>query len=227
MNRYWKTALPAMVVAILTGAAAAQPSVETLMSGMAANAKQLRQYTYKQRTETYRQGDLKNAKVDEVHYNPSGERVSIPLDEQKIEAESPRRGPGHRLIVKKIEEEKSKMKEYIERLMSLSSRYLASDPARLQAAMTGAEVTTGGGNSHVRIRIRDYVKSGDSMTMSFDPSTKRPIQTEVNTMLDDTPVTIVLGFDQIHDGPNYPGKTVVKADAKQLEVRVFTYDYRL
>jgi len=37
----------------------------------------------------------------------------------------------------------------------------------------------------------------------------------------------VLAFDQIREGPNYPVKTVVSADAEELEVRVLTYDYRL
>jgi len=208
-------------------AAAGQLPTAALMSGMAANAKQLRQYTFKQRTETIHQGELKSARVDEVHYSSSGERVSIPLDEKKAQVEGPRRGPGHRIIAKKIEEKKAEMKDYVERLMSLTSRYLASDPAKLQAALANAEITTGGGSNHVRVRIRDYVKAGDSMTMSFDAGTKRPVKTEVNTSLDDAPVTIVLAFDQIHDGPDYPGKTVVKSDAQQLEVRVFTYDYRL
>jgi hypothetical protein len=222
-----RTAALLGAAAILLTAAWAQLPTSALMSGMAANAQQLRQYTFKQRTETYHKGELKNAKVAEVHYSASGERVSIPLNEQAAQPQAPRRGPGHRLIAKKMEEEKDKMKDYIERLMSLTGRYLAADPAKLQAALGNAEVTTGGGSNQVRIRMRDYVKAGDSMTMSFDPATKRPTRTEVSTSLDDAPVTIVLAFDQIHDGPNYPGKTVVRSDAKQLEIRVFTYDYRL
>lgn len=170
---------------------------------------------------------MKNTKIDEVHYNASGERVSIPLDEQKVQSEPPRRGPGSRLIARKIEEEKEKMKDYAERLMALTSRYLAPEPTKFQAAIANAEVTTGGGSSYMRIRVRDYIKAGDTMTMTFDSATKRPIKTEVNTSLDDDPITILLAFDQIHDGPNYPGKTVVRSDAKQLEVRVFTYDYRI
>jgi hypothetical protein len=119
------------------------------------------------------------------------------------------------------------MREHIERLMSLTGRYLAPDPAKLQAAMTNAEVTTGGGSRQVRIAMRDYVKHGDLMVMSFDSVTKRPTKTEITTTLDDTPVSIVLAFDQIREGPNYPRRTVVRSDAKQLEVRVLTYDYRL
>ena len=208
-------------------AAAQQPQINTLMSGMAANAGQLRKYTFKQRTETYHKGELKNTKLVEVHYDASGERVNIPLGEQKAQSDPRRRGPGSRMIAKKIEEEQEKMKEYIERLMALTSRYLASDPAKLQTAVANAEVTTGGGSGLVRIAMRNYVKSGDMMTMSFDPATKRPTKTEVSTSLDDAPVSIVLSFDQIQQGPNYPGRTVVMSDANQLEVRVFTYDYRL
>jgi hypothetical protein len=221
--------LPALLLAtlVLTSEVNAQQQGAALLTGMSANAQQLRQYTFKQRTETYHQGELKNTKVDEIHYTAGGERVSIPLDQHQAQSEAPRRGPGHRLIAKKMEEEKEKMKDYIERLTALASRYPGSDAGKLQAAISKAEVTTGGGSSHVRVRMRDYVKPGDSMIMSFDPATKRPVKTEINTFLDDAPVSIVVSFDQLRDGPNYPGKVVMTSSAKQLEIRVFTYEYRL
>lgn len=205
----------------------AQAPTAALLSGMAANNQKLHQYTFKQRTETHHQGELKSTRVEEIHYNPSGERVSIPLDERKAQAETPRRGPGHRIIAKKMEEERDKMKDYIERMAALASRYPGPDPAKLQDAVAKAEVTTGGGSSHTRIRMRDYVKPGDSMTMSFDPATKRAVKTEIHTFLDDTPVSIVVTFDQLHDGPSYPGKVVMNSSAKNLEIRIFTYEYRL
>lgn len=214
-----------LLASSLTVTAQQQPAA--LMTAMAANANQLKEYKFKQRTEMYHKGELKNAKIDDVHYTPSGERVSIPIGEQRAQADPPRRGPGHRIVAKKIEEEKEKMKEYMERLMSLTHRYLASDPAKLQAALPKAEVITGGGSGQVLIRMKDYVKAGDSMTMSFDSVTKRPTKTEVNTSLDEAPVSIVLAFDEIRQGPSYPGITTVKSDAKQLEIRVMTYDYRL
>lgn len=228
MNRKFgrhNTALLLLAILAFATAAGAQQPTAAMMTGMAANARQLRQYTFKQRAETYHKGELKNTKIDEVHYNASGERVTVPLDEQRTESAPHLRGPGSRLIAKKIEEKQEEMKEYIERLTALTSRYLAPEPAKFQVAMAAAEVTVGG--SQLRIRLRDYVKDGDTMTMSFDSMTNRPTKTEINTTLDDAPVSIVLAFDQIHEGPKYPGKTVVRADAKQLEVRIFTYDYRL
>lgn len=227
MNQKWKATRSAAFALLLVGAAAAQVPVSNLMETMAANNKQLRQYTHKQRTETYHEGELKNTRVDEIHYNVGGERVSIPLDQRQSQSEAPRRGPGHRLVAKKMEEEKEKMRDYIQRLTALASRYPGSDQARLQESISKAEVTTGGGSSQVRIRVRDYVKPGDSMTMIFDPATKRPVKTEINTFLDDGPVSIVVAFDQLRDGPTYPGKIVMSSVAKKLEIRVFTYEYRL
>ena len=119
------------------------------------------------------------------------------------------------------------MRDYIERLTELASRYPGPDQARFQEAISKAEVTTGGGSSQVRIRMHDYVKPGDSMTMIFDPATKRPVKTEINTFLDDGPVSIVIAFDQLRNGPNYPGKIVMSSIRRQLEIRVFTYEYRL
>jgi hypothetical protein len=225
----WIGLLAALLFAtlVLTKEACAQQQGAALVTGMAANAQQLRQYTFKQRTEMYHKGELKNAKLEEIHYSASGERVSIPIDEQRTQSDTPRRGPGHRIITKKMAEQKEEIKDYMDRLMSLASRYLTSDPAKLQAALANAEMTTGGGSTQVRFRMRDYVKAGDTMTMSFDSATKRPTRTEVNTLLDGAPVAIVLAFDQIREGPSYPVRTVVKSDERQLEIRLLTYDYRL
>jgi hypothetical protein len=224
----FKCALSAFLTLVITaGGVSAQQQSAALISGMAANSKQLKQYTFKQRTETYHKGQLKKARIEEIHYNAGGERVSIPLDDQKEEPESRRRGPGSRIVARKMEQEQEKMKEYIERLTALTSRYVASDPEKLQAAFSRAEVTTGGGSSQVRIVMRDYVKRRDIMTMTFDSATKRLLKTEVTTSLDEDAVSIALAFDQVREGPTYPGKTVIKADEKQLELRIFTYDYRL
>lgn len=225
-STFGKAALLFAVVITAIGAGAQQP-INRLATGMASNAKQLRQYRFRERTETYHKGELKNAKTDEGHYDTNGERVTIPLDEQRAQSESRRRGPGSRLIARKVEDEQEKMKDYIQRLMALTSRYLASDPDRLRGALAGAEVTTGGGSSQVRVVMRNYVKTGDVMTMIFDPATNRPTKTEVHTTLEDAPISIVLAFDQIREGPSYPERTVVKSDDKQLELRVFTFDYRL
>jgi vacuolar-type H+-ATPase subunit I/STV1 len=133
----------AVIAAFSHTARAQQPN--TVLTGMEANGNQLRKYTFKQRTEIYHKGELKNAKTDEIHHAATGELVAIPLDEQKADQEPRRRGPGSRIVGKKIKEEQEKMKEYIDRLMSLTSRYLAPDPEKLRSAIGDAWIAVGGG----------------------------------------------------------------------------------
>ena len=212
---------------LIATAGMAQAPVEKMLAGMAASQQQLRQYTFRQRTETYARGELRNTRVDEVHYTDAGERVSVVVDEHAAEMQAPRRGPGHRLIERKMLEEKEKMKEYIGRLAALAARYHGPDPATLQAALPAAEFITGGGSRQVRVRFRNYVKNRDSMTMTFDPDTHRPVQTDINTFLDEDPVSIVVTFHQVHSGPSYPGRIVINSAARQVELRLSTYDYRM
>lgn len=222
-----KAVLLGFAMMALAITAMAQQQISTLMTGMAANAKQLKRYTYKQRTEMYYKGQLKNTKLDEIHFNVSGERVVIPLGEQKAESGSHRRGPGSRLVAKKIENKQEETKQYVERIMFLTSRYLAPELSKFQAALANADVTKSMGSSLIRIHLRDFVKDGDMMTMTFDSATNRPVKTEVETTLDGGPVSITLTFDQVHEGPNFPGRTVVRSDAEEIEVRMLTYDYRM
>jgi len=119
----------AILMLALQVAAQQPPQLNTLLASMSANAKQLRKYTFEQRTETYVGGDLKNAQLDEVHCSICGERVSIPLNEQSAHSEPHRRGPGARLITKKIEEQKENMQDYTERLMALTAGISHLSPA--------------------------------------------------------------------------------------------------
>ena len=215
-----------MMVLCATATGAQQP-ITALTASMAANAKQLKLYTCKQRTATHYKGDLKSSRIEEIHYSASGERVSIPIDGQRVEQDARRRGPGSRLVAKKIESKQEEMREYIERLMSLTSRYLAPNSEKFKAGLGNAEMITSAASTQARIVMRNYVKNGDTMTMTFDAASHLPVKTEVDTSLDEDAVSIVVNFGQVHNGPSYPEKTVVTSFGKQLEVRVFTYDYRM
>ena len=122
LNRY-KHMLTLLAILFLVVASGAQQSTTAVMTAMAANSKQLKGYTFKQRTEIYHKGELKNAKVEQVHFTSSGERISIPLEQQKTQTEPSRLRPGARLIAKRMEEKQGEMKDYVERLMAFTSRY--------------------------------------------------------------------------------------------------------
>jgi hypothetical protein len=105
---------------------------------------------------------------------------------------------------------------------------MTSDAEKMKAALDDAHLTVSGGTKgHVRVRFRNFVKSGDLVTMSFNPESKRPVRAEVETTLDDEPVTITVMYDQVRSGPYYAGRTVVRSESQQIEVRAYGYDHRL
>jgi hypothetical protein len=73
-------ALVGLAVIVAVSNTARGQQTNSVLTGMEANGKQLRQYTFKQRTEIYHKGELKNAKTDEIHYAATGELVAIPLE---------------------------------------------------------------------------------------------------------------------------------------------------
>lgn len=102
---------------ICMGAVAAVPvEFKSMMLNMARNSEELKQYTYKQRIETYYKEELKSSRIDEIHYDVNGERVSIPLAQQKAEENQRRvRGPMSRFVAKRVEAKQDEMKDYVER----------------------------------------------------------------------------------------------------------------
>ena len=215
---------------VCVGAGAVVPvEIKSMMSNMARNSQELKQYTYKQRIETYYKEELKSSRIDEIHYDVNGERVSIPLAQQKVEEKQrPVRGPMSRFISKRVEAKQDEMKDYVERLLALSSRYMTADAEKMKSAMNDADLTVGGGaKGYVRIRFRDFVKNGDLVTMSFDSKSKCPVRIEVESRLDEDPVSITVMFDQVRNGPHYAGRTVVRSERQQIEVRAYGYDHRL
>jgi len=208
----------------LEGRAATVPEVQQIASRMASNSDQLKQYTYKQRTEIYYNQELKTSQIDEVHYGTNREQVRIPLAQQKAErSQRAVRGPLSRLVAKRIEAKEEDVKDYVARLIALSSRYTAHDGTR--SPMKGADLTVTSARTLV-VRVRDFAKAGDLVKLTFDDS-KRLARAEIETALDDDPVTITVLFDVLKSGVSYPMKSVVKSLAKQVEVRSYQYDFKL
>ena len=194
-----------------------------IVSSMAENSEKLKQYTFKQKAEVYLKGDLKKTSVSQIHFDSKGERVAVPLEVAPAADTQQRRGRIGRRIA---EEKKDEMKEYIERLTGLMGQYLPPTEDRIKAAVPAAQF------SHpspevAEVTFPDYLKSGDSMTVSLNAAEKRIAQISVKSSLDSDPVSIIVNFSQLPDGTNYPATTSLQSEAKGIELRLSTYDYQL
>ena len=191
---------------------------------MKKNKAELRKYLWKQRVEVEFKGEDKSTKLDQLHYDASGELVRVPLSAPPPPQEK-RRGIGGRVKAKKVEE----LKDYIQRLMQRVQRYTdfsGGDPAALMdKAMIGKG--QGANEGMIVVHISNFAITGDSVDISVDPATKKMRKIVIATMLDDDPINVNSIFQDLPNGPTYMANSTVDSPKKELEIRLQNFDYTL
>jgi len=76
--------------------------------------------------------------------------------------------------------------------------------------------------------IKNYVKPGDSVTMTINETTHSPASVQVNSYLDDPKdaVTINAQFAQLPDGTNHVATTNINGVSKQLGIMEQNSNYQ-
>jgi hypothetical protein len=66
------------------------------------------------------------------------------------------------------------------------------------------------------------------LTLEFDPATKKLTKVSVDSFLDEEKDKVALDvrFQSLPDGTNYAADTLLRADAKQIAVKVKNLDYQ-
>ena len=216
-----KTIVP--TIAILAAAAFAQSPNEigiAIGQSMKQNAENLLQYTYKRRTEIAVHGEVKNSHVDLVRFE-NGEMQTVPLSNPP---QSPPRGGIMGRIAQKKKEE---TRDYVERLTSLSRRYLSPAGGDMRDLLQRATFSRSGqgAGAEARIVITGVVKPSDSLTMTWNVVTRKPVKTQVRTDLDGDPVEITVDYSLLPEGIAYPIHTMIQSARKQMWIAMDTFDY--
>lgn len=200
-----------------------QQKVAAVKESIAQNQASLRQYTWTAHTEISVKADVKNEKDESCRYGPDGKVVKTPIGEAPPEKQMGR--AKKRIVEKKVGE----MKEYMERAAELIQHYVPPSPDNLTAALKAgkADLTRNEGQA-VQLQFKDYYKPGDSLTLEFDPATKKLTKVSVDSFLDEEKdkITLDVGFKSLPDGTNYAADTLLRADAKQIAVKVQNLDYK-
>jgi hypothetical protein len=190
---------------------------DALASGMAANAKLLQQYSYKQRTEIKFKGEGRFVRINQVHFDTNGKPQMTLVSQTGGDGQA----PGFAKAI--IEQKKKELQEYGGRITALVDNYFPIDPQKMAAALQKAEL--GGSGDSVSLVVRNYFEPGDVMSVVVDPINKKLRKFELKTLLDKDPVTVNADMNTIPKGPVYPSFIKVKAPAKDLEIDISQYDY--
>ncbi len=217
MNKVCWMAVIMAAGALSQDKAALQQRIGEIKSSIAQNQTQLKQYAWTETTQISLKGEVKKRNQNDCMYGPDGKVKKTPIGAASPQAapKGRRRGLKAKVVANKIDE----MKEYMDRVGSLIHRYIPPDPQAMQAAFQAGKATLNPGSGTVA--FTDFVKSGDKVTLGFNPATKKLTTFAVATYLDapGDSVTIQARFSSLGDGTNFLEESVLDASAKQIRIQ--------
>jgi hypothetical protein len=201
-----------------------QQKAAALKQSAAENQAALRHYTWIEKTQLSLKGEVKSTKVDSCQYGPDGKvhktSVSAPPPPEK------KRGLKGKVIEKKTGE----MKDYMERAVSLIGRYVPPSSQKIQAVLAAGKASLSqAGPGATQLILKDYVKSGDSVTFTVDSASKVIQQLAISTYLDEQDkdaISLTVNFQTLPDGTNCASGKVLNVAAKQIVVNVEDSNYK-
>jgi hypothetical protein len=196
-----------------------------IKQAQATNKQKLAQYTW-QETETISiKGNVKDTKVYQVQVGANGQPQKTEVSEQKAQSGGGRQGRVKEHVIEKKTEE---YQDYGQAIGALAKQYTTPDPERLMQAKQAGNISLQPGGGSVSLVIKNYVKQGDSLTMTMDEQTHSPVSVQVNSYLNDPTdtVTISAQFAQLPDGTNHVANTLINGVSKQLTVSEQNSNYQ-
>src|SRR5271165_3985336 len=231
MPRFKTTALAlaaTLTTALLTTTPAIaqnQQMVDKLMAIKMAqdtNKQKLAQYTW-QETETIAiKGSVKDTKIYQVQM-VNGTQQKTLLNNQSAGSSG-----GGRVRERVVQHETQEYEEYGQQISALAKQYTTPNPEALMQAKQAGNISLQPGGGTVSLVIKNYVKQGDSMTMTVSEQTHSPVSVQVNSYLSDPKdaVTISAQFAQLPDGTNHVTTTNINGVSKQLGINEQNSNYQ-
>ena len=142
-----------------------------LKQWLQASQAQLRTYEWVETTVITKGGEEKSRKQNTVYYGADGKLQKVPVAGG---SEGKSGGPPGRLMKKAAENKKEEMVDYMEQAAALMHSYMPPDPNRIQQAVNNGKLSVTPGQ-RVRLDFRDYLKSGDLLSVEIEAPTNRLI----------------------------------------------------
>ena len=219
-------AISAGVFAIMPAAAQNQQMADKLMAikdAQAANKAKLAQYTWTETETISVKGEVKDTKTYQVSM-VNGQQQKTEVGNQAAQSG----GRQGRLKEHVVDKKKQEYQEYGQSIGALAKQYTTPNPEALMAAKQAGNISLQPGSGTVSLVIKNYVKQGDSVTMTISEQTHSPVSAHVNSYLNDPKdaVTINAQFAKLPDGTNHVATTTINGVSKQLTVNDVNSNYQ-
>jgi len=234
MRIQWPLIAAATVLSAGTCALAQQPAPPPEQKDHVAAVKEslknsmvtLRQYEWVETTAVSMKGEEKSRTQNRCVYGAEGKVVKTPLVSAPAGDSKSPRGVRGKVVANKKEEISDSMKEAI----ALVKQYVPPDPARLQAAKDAGRVTLNppDAQGNMTMVVKDYLKTGDSLTIALNAATDRLGGIKVATFTDKAKdaVNLNVTMGAFPDGTVYAGTIGLEVKAQNMTVAIDNSGYQ-
>jgi len=188
-----------------------------------ANKAKLATYTWTETETISIKGSVKDTKTFQVQM-VNGQQQKTEISNQKASGGGRQGRVKEHVVEKKTEE----YQEYGQQISALAKLYTTPNPEALMKAKQAGNISIQPGGGTVSLVIKNYVKQGDSMTMTVSEQTHSPVSVQVNSYLSDPKdaVTISAQFAQLPDGTNHVTTATINGVSKQLGINEQNSNYQ-
>jgi len=182
-----------------------------------------KQYKWVETTVVSMKGEEKSRTQKQCFYGPDGK-----VQKQALSA-PPQQAPPGGVKGKLVEKKKAEITATMTQAVDLVHQYVPPDPQRIQAAKAAGNlaITPTGPNS-ARLDLRNYAKSGDTLSLGLDTAGNALQTVSVKSYLaaPSDAVTLDVTFARLREGLSYPGNVVLNVPGQQIQVVVQNSNYQ-
>jgi hypothetical protein len=217
--------LPLLVVLIVPqGLFAQQDKVAALKQSLAANEKLQRQYRWVETTVISMKGEEKSRIQKQCFYGPDGK-----VQKQQLTAPPPAEEAPGGLKGKIVAKKKAEISATMKQAVALVQSYVPPDPQRIQSVKAAGNLAMSPtGPDSMRLDLRNYVKSGDTLSLGLDTARYALQTVSVKSYLEKEKdeVTLDVTFARLRDGLSYPGNIVLSVPEQKIQVVIQNSNYQ-
>jgi hypothetical protein len=188
---------------------------ENFVHAQQQNASQLRQYVWTSRTVLKLKDEVRKVRMESVHYGANGQLQKTTI-ETPPEQQPQGGGPEKKVGAKKKEE----FTQLLGSLARLAQSYANLTPGETQAFAQGATISSDQVAGTILLQGENVVVKGDSVIVRVDPSTLLLRQVDIDSFYQKNPVKLIIAFQMLSEGLNYPSQILLSYPKKEVDVIV-------
>ena len=200
--------------------------VAAIKQSLGKSAAALKQYQWVETTVVSIKGEEKSRTQNNCFYGADGKVQKTPVAAAPAEDSKKKRG----LRGKIVENKKEEISESTKEAVALVKQYVPPDPARIQAAKDAGKLSTipPDAKGMVAVVIKDYLKAGDSLTITVNAATDVISSVTVATFTDSAKdaVGLKVSWGSFPDGTVYVATIHLDVAAQNLAVAIENTGYK-